>query len=52
MDIKLDNGTVFSIESNNNSISVQKKYSNNETTEIFTRKGCKLTLDDNFFYVV
>jgi hypothetical protein len=52
MEITLKNGTIFTIEAVDNSISVRKTRSNNETTEIFTRQGCKFTLDDNLFYVV
>lgn len=52
MEIKLANGTVFTIEVLDNSISIQKKLSNNETTDILTRRGCSLKLDDNMFYVV
>ena len=51
MEITLKNGTVFTIEAIDNSISIRKTRSLNETTEIFTRQGCKFTLDDNLFYV-
>jgi hypothetical protein len=52
MEIKLKNGTIFTIEVDNNAISIQKTLSNNETTDILTRQGCKLTLNDNLFYVI
>jgi len=52
MEIKLANGTIFTIEILNNSISVQKKLSNDEPTLICTRQGCSLKLDDNMFYVM
>jgi hypothetical protein len=52
MEIKLKDGTIFVIEADFNSISIQKKNSKKETTDILTRRGCKLTLDDNLFYVV
>ena len=52
MDIKLANGTVFTVEILDNSISIQKKFSNDETTLICTRQGCSLKLDDNLFYVI
>lgn len=52
MEITLKNGTVFTIEAIDNSISIRKTRCNNETTEILTRQGCKFTLDDNLFYVV
>lgn len=52
MEIKLPNGTIFTIEIMENSISIRKTLSNNDTTEILTRQGCKFVLDDNLFYVI
>jgi hypothetical protein len=52
MEFKLKNGTIFTIEVNENSISVRKTQSNKETTDILTRQGCKFVLDDNLFYVI
>lgn len=52
MEIKLSNGTIFTIEVDNNAISIRKTLSNEETTLICTRQGCSLKLDDNLFYVM
>jgi hypothetical protein len=52
MEIKLQNGTVFIIETEGNAISIKKlNDATKETTEIFTRKGCRFTIDDNMLYI-
>lgn len=52
IEIKLRNGTIFTIETMGNSISIRRTMNNNETTNILTRQGCKFTLNDNLFYVI
>ena len=52
IEIKLRNGTIFTIETLGNSISIRRTMNNNETTNILTRQGCKFTLNDNLFYVI
>lgn len=52
MEIKLANGTIFTIEAESNAISIRKTNSDVETTLICTRQGCSLKLDDNLFYVM
>ena len=52
MDIKLDNGTVFSIEQNYNSLTIKKTASSEATTTILTRLGCSIKVDDDTFSVI
>jgi hypothetical protein len=52
MDIKLDNGTVFSIEKSYNSLTIKKTEGSEATTTILTRLGCSIKVDDNTFCVI
>jgi hypothetical protein len=52
MTIKLRDGTTFTIEVLDNSISIRKTNNGKETTDILTRQGCKFVLNDNLFYVM
>lgn len=52
MDIKLENGTVFSINKTFNSLVIEKTVGNEATTTILTKLGCSIKVDDNTFCVI
>jgi len=53
MEIKLKNGTVFSIEQNYNGLTIEKIDSKEtSTTTILTKLGCSIRIDDNSFCVI